>query len=206
MWIHEHELWSNQSSWVYKGPTSLLVGSDGFTSELWWRPQCQWGGNGNPLQYSCLENPTGRGACWATVHGVAELDTTEWLTPMQGQSTEPCVPQAESSWRHLELKAQTPLDLCTTDGHVIATLVVTWTWDSQSPHMACLCTPTLWAAPQFSVTMTALRAGGWGLAGPVIKLQEKEEKDAGVSCLKGRKQWFSFWCVSLTRQCQHECF
>jgi len=27
-------------------------------------------GHGNPLQYSCLENPTDRGACWATVHGV----------------------------------------------------------------------------------------------------------------------------------------
>ena len=31
-------------------------------------------GNGNPLQYSCLENPMDRGAWWATVHGVAELD------------------------------------------------------------------------------------------------------------------------------------
>ena len=29
-------------------------------------------GNGNPLQYSCLENPLGRGAWWATVHGVAK--------------------------------------------------------------------------------------------------------------------------------------
>ena len=28
--------------------------------------------NGNPLQYSCLENPMDRGAWWATVHGVAE--------------------------------------------------------------------------------------------------------------------------------------
>ena len=29
-------------------------------------------GNGNPLQYSCLENPIDRGAWWATVHGVAK--------------------------------------------------------------------------------------------------------------------------------------
>ena len=34
-------------------------------------------GNGNPLQYSCLENPMDRRAWWAIVHGVAkELDTT----------------------------------------------------------------------------------------------------------------------------------
>ena len=30
------------------------------------------GGNGNPLQYFCLENPMDRGAWWATVHGVAK--------------------------------------------------------------------------------------------------------------------------------------
>ena len=29
-------------------------------------------GNGNPLQYSCLENPMDRGAWWATVHGVTK--------------------------------------------------------------------------------------------------------------------------------------
>ena len=33
--------------------------------------------NGNLLQYSCLENPMDSGAWQATVHGVAELDTTE---------------------------------------------------------------------------------------------------------------------------------
>ena len=32
-------------------------------------------GNGNPLQYSCLENFMDRGAWWATVHGVAEHRT-----------------------------------------------------------------------------------------------------------------------------------
>ena len=37
-------------------------------------------GNGNPLQYSCLENPMDRGVWQATVHGVTESDTTEWLS------------------------------------------------------------------------------------------------------------------------------
>ena len=37
------------------------------------------GGNGNPLQYSCLENPMDRGAWWATVHRVTESDKTEHM-------------------------------------------------------------------------------------------------------------------------------
>ena len=32
-------------------------------------------GNGNPLQYSCLENPMGGGDWWAAVHGVAKSQT-----------------------------------------------------------------------------------------------------------------------------------
>ena len=33
------------------------------------------GGNGNSLQYSCLENPMERGAWWATVYGVTKSPT-----------------------------------------------------------------------------------------------------------------------------------
>ena len=36
-------------------------------------------GNGNPLQYSCLENSRDRGAWLATVHSIAESDMTEQL-------------------------------------------------------------------------------------------------------------------------------
>ena len=44
------------------GDKSLIPGS-GKSSE---------GGNGNPLQYSCLENPMDRGTWWATAHRVTE--------------------------------------------------------------------------------------------------------------------------------------
>ena len=37
--------------------------------------RCPGEGNGNPLQYSCLENPMDRGAWWAIVHGVAKNQT-----------------------------------------------------------------------------------------------------------------------------------
>ena len=33
------------------------------------------GGNGNQLQYSCLENPMDRGTWWATIYGVAKSRT-----------------------------------------------------------------------------------------------------------------------------------
>ena len=33
------------------------------------------GGNGNPLQYSRLENPMDRGVWWTTVHGIAKSQT-----------------------------------------------------------------------------------------------------------------------------------
>ena len=50
-----------------------------------WVRSLGWGrspgdGNGNLLQYSCLENPMDRRAWWATVHGVAKSHTIERLT------------------------------------------------------------------------------------------------------------------------------
>ena len=48
-------------------------------------------GNGNPFQYSCLENPVNGGAWWATVHGVAKSriqlsNFTGSLVHLQGTS------------------------------------------------------------------------------------------------------------------------
>ena len=47
----------------------------GDTGDMSWIPGLErspGGGNGNPLQYSGLENPIDRGAWQATVHGVAK--------------------------------------------------------------------------------------------------------------------------------------
>ena len=48
------------------------VGDPGFIPGLGRSPG---EGNGNPLQYSCLENPMDGEAWWATVHGVAKSQT-----------------------------------------------------------------------------------------------------------------------------------
>ena len=48
---------------INAGYVGLIPGLRMFPGEL----------NGNPLQYSCLGNPTDRGACWATVHGLQRV-------------------------------------------------------------------------------------------------------------------------------------
>ena len=47
------------------GDMGLIPGSGRFLGE----------GNGNPLQYSCLENSMDREAWWVTVHGVSKSQT-----------------------------------------------------------------------------------------------------------------------------------
>ena len=42
------------------------------------------GMHGNPLQYSCLENPMDRGAWWAMVHRVTESDILKQLSTHSG--------------------------------------------------------------------------------------------------------------------------
>ena len=48
------------------------VKNAGDPGSIPWSGRSPRGGNGNLLQYSCLENPMNRGAWWATVHGVAK--------------------------------------------------------------------------------------------------------------------------------------
>ena len=46
-------------------------------------------GNGNPLQYSCLENPMDKRVWWATIHGVTVSDMIEWLAYILSQTPLP---------------------------------------------------------------------------------------------------------------------
>ena len=58
-WLSGKELPAKQETWVQWPGSGRSPGE----------------GNGNPLQYSCLGNSMGRGAWWATVHGVAKSQT-----------------------------------------------------------------------------------------------------------------------------------
>ena len=61
------------------GDTGLIPGLGG----------CLEGGHGNPLQYSCLENPMDRGAWWATVHRVkkSQIQLKQLSTHLYVEST-----------------------------------------------------------------------------------------------------------------------
>ena len=58
---------------VVKNPTNAEdTGDMDLIPELEGSPR---EGSGNPLQYSCLENPMDKGTWWATVHGVTNSQT-----------------------------------------------------------------------------------------------------------------------------------
>ena len=63
--------------WEGLKPVLWLSGKE-FTGDVGWIPglgQSPGEGNGNPLQYSCLENPLNRGTWQATVHRVIKSQT-----------------------------------------------------------------------------------------------------------------------------------
>ena len=87
-------VWASQVTLVVRNqPTN--AGDIRDTGSIHGSRRVPGGGNGNPLQYSCLENPMGREAWRAIVHGITELDTTEmnghartqaWFSPLSSAS------------------------------------------------------------------------------------------------------------------------
>ena len=100
-------LFWNVSNFLWRYPTRVLpwgltgkesscsaggtggAGGTGDASSIPGSGRLQGEGNGNPLQYSCLENPMNRGAGWAAVHRVAknqkQLTTTTTTTVLGNQ-------------------------------------------------------------------------------------------------------------------------
>ena len=68
------KLWASLVSQTVKNlpANAEVAGAVGLISGSGRSPE---GGNGNPLQYSCLENPMDRGSWQVTVHGVAKSQT-----------------------------------------------------------------------------------------------------------------------------------
>ena len=66
--------WASQVVLIVKNPPAN-AGDVRDTGSIPGSGRFPVGGHGNPLQYSCLENPLDRGAWWATVHRVAKSQT-----------------------------------------------------------------------------------------------------------------------------------
>ena len=62
-----------------KNPPGVLYPPGNSTRSETWVRKIPWRRDGNPLRYSCLENPMVRGAWWATFLGVTK-SRTEWLS------------------------------------------------------------------------------------------------------------------------------
>ena len=68
--VYWYSSWLHASQWVQNLPTMKETQAD--VSSIPRSGRSPGGGYGNPLQYSCLENPMDRGAWWATVHRVTK--------------------------------------------------------------------------------------------------------------------------------------
>ena len=78
---------SSLNIWKFTVHVLLKPGLENFAhyfTRVWNECNCVGEGNGNPLQYSCLENPRDRGAWWAAVHGVTQSGT--WLKRLSSSS------------------------------------------------------------------------------------------------------------------------
>ena len=63
--------------WLSSEKSASSAGDVGDASSIPGSGRAPGGGHGNPLQYSCLQNPMDGGGCWAAIHRVAKSQT--WL-------------------------------------------------------------------------------------------------------------------------------
>ena len=84
IWVTKDKVWSQQNMMIFcyclKGFPNSLDGKEsvynaGVLGLVPGSRRSPGEGNGNPFQYSCLENSMDRGAWWATVHGVTKSQT-----------------------------------------------------------------------------------------------------------------------------------
>ena len=61
--------------WLSGKESACNAGATGDMGSILGSGRSLGGGHGNPLQYSCLENPMDRGAWWAIVHKVTKSQT-----------------------------------------------------------------------------------------------------------------------------------
>ena len=97
-WLHRIVVWINKSSespgeWFPGGSDGNVSARNvGYPGSIPGLGRSLGEGNGNPLQYSCLENSMDGGAWWATVHGITESRTqlsdftTSWWQRAQESS------------------------------------------------------------------------------------------------------------------------
>ena len=73
--------WAYQAFYCSHCGKEYSVSSKKLNRIIIWPSNSTGEGNGNPLQYSCLENPWDGGAWWAAIYGVAQSRTPlKWLS------------------------------------------------------------------------------------------------------------------------------
>ena len=76
MWIVLMPLYTlGLPGWLSSEKSTSSAGDVGDGSSIPGSGRAPGGGHGNPLQYSCLQNPMDGGGCWAAIHRVAKSQT-----------------------------------------------------------------------------------------------------------------------------------